>query len=199
MASVIRVDSVQGTNGAVHTLNGYNQRPGQIIECLASPCDGSSITGASGTYTWPNVTGIQAMTTSYASITGSGISYTPPAGTSRVIYEFSCSLGFADAHAISHWKLFIGGNEVVYGRVERGGYYPEDRAHLMWVFNIGGSTNNNTGRQSVWNTAKYIEWQARDYSGSNRRYYIHSSQYWDGGGAAGTYLMMPVLKITAIA
>jgi len=199
MASIIKVDTIQSSSSANLFVNGYPRQPGQIIECLASPCDGSSIVGASGTYTWPNVTGVQAMTTSYASITGSAITYTPPTGTSRVMYDFSCSLGWADAHAISHWRLYLAGSEVVYARVERGGYYPEDRAHLRWIFNIGGPDNTNTGRVSSWTTGKLMEWQARDYSGGNRRYYIHSSQYWDGGGAAGTYLMMPTLTITAIA
>ena len=133
MASVIRVDSIQGTNGANYMTNGYNQRPGQIIEYLTSPCDGSTVVGASGTYTWPNVTAYQAVTLSYATASGSGITYTPPAGASKVVYEFSCALGWADAHAISHWKLFINGNEVIYARHNRNGYYPEDKSIFRWV------------------------------------------------------------------
>jgi len=198
-ATVLKSNTIQSSAGTNYIVDGYPRMPGQVIEYLASPCDGSTITGASGSYVWPNVTGIQAMTTAYAVITGSSIMYTPPAGTSRVVYEFDCSLGWADAHAISHWRLYLAGVEVLYARVERGGYYPEDRARLRWIFNIGGVDNTNTGRVATWTTGRIIQWQARDYSGANRRYYIHSSQYWDGGGAPGTHLMMPTLSITAIA
>ena len=199
VSSNVRTNTIQGYGGTNYIVDGYPRMPGQVIEYLASPCDGSTITGASGSYTWPNVTGGQSMTTSYQVITGSSITYTPPIGTSRVIYDFDCSLGWADAHAISHWRLYLAGVEVVYARVERGGYYPEDRARLRWIFNIGGVDNTNTGRVATWTTGRTIQWQARDYSGGNRRLYIHSSQYWDGAGAAGVQFMMPTLSITAIA
>ena len=39
--------------------------------------------------TFPNVTATQALTTSHADITGSNITYTPPAGTTTVVYTFS--------------------------------------------------------------------------------------------------------------
>lgn len=199
MASNIRVDNISSANGTAHFVNGYPRRPGQIIEYLASPCDGSTVIGSSGTYTWPSVASFQAMTTSYAVISGSSIAYTPPAGASRVVYEFNCMLGWADAHAISSWRLYLDSVEVAYARTARSGYYPEDRAHLRWVFNIGGVDNTNVGRVAAWTAPKTIQWQARDHGGSNRRYYIHSSRYWDGADVGGVNFMMPVLSITAIA
>jgi hypothetical protein len=199
MASILRVDQIQSANGTPWMSSGYPQRPGQIIECLTSPCDGSTVSGASGVYAWPNVTGMQAITLSYATASGSNIYYTPPTGATKVMYEFSCAMGWADAHAISHWKLFLNGTEVYYARHNRNGYYPEDKSVYRWVFNIGGIDNTNTGRVSSWTTPKLIEMQVRDYGSSDRRYYLHSNQYWDGGGAAGTYFFMPVLTITAIA
>ena len=49
-----------------------------IKEQLAMICDGQNYTVSSGTYTPTNVTAAQALTTSYATVTGSELSYTPP-------------------------------------------------------------------------------------------------------------------------
>ena len=94
--------------------------PGQIIEVLTGVCDGNSATVKSGTYTFPSVTTGQGLTTSYADVTGSTITYTPPTGTSRVIYEFSHQLSWSNDHAISHWRLYIDGVEVTAARCRRG-------------------------------------------------------------------------------
>jgi hypothetical protein len=197
MASTIKVDNIQNSAGTNLFVNGYPRQPGQVLEILTGPCDGSTITVGSGSYTLPNVSATQSLTTTSTTVTGSSIVYVPPAGTTRVVYEFNCALGWADAHAISHWRLHLDGTEILYARTERGGYYPEDRADMKWVFAIGGSTNNNTGRVASWNTPKLIEWKARDYGASNRRLSVHTSVYWDGGAASN--LMMPILTITAIA
>ena len=57
------------------------QPKGAVIEQFMSPCDGSSITVQSGTYTVQNATGVQLLTTTYADVTGSVIDYTPPPET----------------------------------------------------------------------------------------------------------------------
>lgn len=196
MASILKVDELQNSAGQPILANGYLRRPGQIIETIAGVCDGSVAYGETGSYALQNVTGVQVLTTAYADATGSVISYTPPPGTSRVIYEYNAFLGWADAHAISHWKLFIDGTEVVYARTSRSGYYPEDRYTFMWVFSIG-SANTNTGAQQTWTNPKEIKWQVRDYSTGNRRYRLHNTTYWDGAG--GNQFSMPTIRITAIA
>ena len=197
MASIIKVDTIQASNGTPLLVNGYPTRPGQIIECLSSPCDGSTVVGLSGSYTWPSVIVGQSLTTTYADASGSSISYIPPSNATKVIYEYTANLGWNNAHAISHWRLYIDGIEVVYARTNRSGYYPEDKTTLKWVFNIGNSTDNNTGRQATWTTAKILKWQARDYGGSNARLRLHTTQYWDGGGT--DQFSMPILTLTAIA
>ena len=60
-----------------------------ITEMLSSPCNGSQVTVPSGTYTMADVTAIQVLTQTYVDISGSSISYTPPNGTTRVIYRLS--------------------------------------------------------------------------------------------------------------
>ena len=85
---------------------------GQILEKVSSVCDGSTVNG----YTFQNVSATQLFTTSYADVTGSSISYTPPAGTTQVVYEFNYMASFHDNHAIASLKFFIDSDEVVYGR-----------------------------------------------------------------------------------
>ena len=196
MASVLKVDTLKNNLNEDLLVNGYPRKPGQVIEYLSSPCDGSQVTVGSGTYTFPNVTGVQTSVTSYTDVTGSNISYTPPAGTTRVVYDFHYTMYWSDDHAISHWKFFIDANEVTYARFSRSGRYPEDRYSFVWSIAIGGSANTNTGRQATWTTAKTLKMQWRSYSTGNRRN-IHGTTYWDGGGS--TQFSMPILTIIAIA
>ncbi len=60
-----------------------------ILEVLTGTCDGRSVTVDSGTYTLPNVTGIQNISTTVLDVTGSSISYVPPSGTKYVSYKFN--------------------------------------------------------------------------------------------------------------
>ena len=80
---------------------------GIVKEQLAMICDGQNYTVSSGTYTPTNVTAAQALTTSYATVTGSELSYTPPSGTTCVVYDFTLQFAFYDAQGIGHFKFFI--------------------------------------------------------------------------------------------
>jgi hypothetical protein len=86
-------------------IGGY--RTGEIIEHIESVCDGSTVNGV----TFPTVTTTQLVnTTSYVDLTGSEITYTPPAGTDRVIYTFlfgSDSGGESDAHSLLRLLLNV--------------------------------------------------------------------------------------------
>ena len=196
MASVLKVDTLKNNLNEDLLVNGYPRKPGQVIEYLSSPCDGSSVTVGSGTYTFPNVTGVQTSVTSFTDATGSNISYTPPAGTTRVVYDFHYAMYWSEDHAISSWKFFIDANEVTYARFARSGRYPEDRYSFVWSIAIGGSANTNTGRQATWTTPKTLKMQWRSHSTGNRRN-LHGTTYWDGAG--GTQFSMPILTIIAIA
>jgi hypothetical protein len=196
MASTIKVDNIQNSTGQDLMVNGYPRQPGQIIEYLTSPCDGSSVTGLSGSYTWPNVTAAQTLSATSQVVTGSQISYTPPAGTSKVIYRFEYALNWVTEHAISHQRFFIDGVEVTSARMNRSGRYPEDKTSFEWPINIGGSATAATGRQASWTTPKTLSVQSRWYSASNNRN-AHATTYWDG--TSSVQFIMPVLTIIAIA
>ena len=196
MPSTLRVDDIKNNANQDLLINGYPRRPGQVIEYLSSPCDGSSVTVGSGTYTFPNVTSVVSPVYSYTDVTGSNITYRPPTGTSRVIYDFHYTMFWNHDHAISHFRFFIDNDEVTFARFSRSGRYPEDRYSFVWNIAIGGSPNVNTGRLASWNTLRTLKMQWRAYGSSNARS-LHGTNYWDGGSS--TQFSMPVLTIIAIA
>lgn len=194
--STLRVNNIDNTAGVDLLVNGYPRQPGQIIEYLSSPCDGSSVTVGSGTYTFQNVTGIQALTANvFNDINGSTIVYTPPAGTTRVIYKFYYAMGWDQDHAISYHKFFIDGVEVTNAKFNRSGRYPEDKYAFEWPIAIGGAATPASGRQATWTTPKTLKMQAADYGDSNSRF-LHSGNY---GQLSGSALSQPTLTIIAIA
>lgn len=194
--STLRVNNIDNTAGTDLFVNGYPRQPGQIIEYLSSPCDGSSVTVASGTYTFQNVTGRQNLTANvFNDNNGSVISYTPPAGTTRVIYRFTFSMGWDQDHAISYHKFYIDGVEVTNAKFNRSGRYPEDRYSFEWPIAIGGTATPASGRQATWTTPKTLKIMSADYGDSNSRF-MHSGNY---GQLSGDALSQPTLTIIAIA
>lgn len=201
--SVLGVRNIQHTNGtdamtiaSDGSVTFTQAGTGQILEVLAGICDGQSITVKSGTYTMPNITASQVLSTSYADIPGSQISYTPPAGTTQVIYEFMHTFAWSQDHCISHWKLFIDGTEVTKARKSLSGRYMEDQHNHTWVFPIGGTADSTTGRQATWTSAKTIKFQAREYGTSNGYDKLYATTYWDGVSA--NQFAIPMIRITAI-
>lgn len=196
MASNLKVDNIQNSVGTDLFVNGYPKRPGQIIEHLANVCDGSTVTGYSGTYVWPLVTTQQGTSTTYTTITGSAISYTPPPWATKVLYRFEFASYWISAHAINDYKFFIDSAEVVYARHNRSAQYQESRYAFEWAIGIGGSANTNTGRMASWTVPKTLSMQVRMYGSSNNNN-LHGTRYWDG--AESIQFSMPTLSIIAIA
>ena len=196
MASNLKVDKIQSTAGVDLLVNGYPKRPGQIIEYLSSPCDGSSVIGYSGTYTWPSVTTQQGTSTNYDTITGSSITYTPPSWATKVVYRFEFASYWITAHAINNYKFLIDSTEVYYARHSRSAQYQESRYAFEWAIAIGGASNTNTGRQATWTLPKTLSMQVRMYGGSNYNN-LHGTHYWDGND--GNFFSMPTLSLIAIA
>ena len=172
-------------------------QPGQVIEKISSICNGSSVTGASGSYTITDVTAPQYPGTTYEDIDGSVLAYTPPSGTNTVIYEFNFFIGYAGTTPpLGHFKFFVDSTEVTSAR--SGVYMYYDGLHKV---RVPLSLNNATadvanGKLGTWTSSKTLKVQARSYStaytlGINRIY------YWDG--AASTQNVKPTLEITSIA
>ena len=170
---------------------------GMPIEQIMSPCDGSSITVQSGTYTVQNVTGRQALTTTYTDVTGSVIDYVPPSGTQTVVYTFNFLFSAVDAHPIAHLKLFLDNDsgtptEVTNASSSFGAEnWHEGKYTVIWAFHIGGSDNDATGRRDTWTSPRTIKLQGKSQN-TNLEAELHYGEY-------NAVLMQPVIGITAIA
>ena len=170
-----------------------------VLEQFFTPCDGSTIATSAGNLTVPNVTAYQDTGESWADLTGSPITYTPPTGATQVIYSFDFHVLAFDTTGFAHFKLLIGGTEVTDSR--RNWYDPNGGGggrslYYSWGFNIGGTANAATGRQATWTSGKEIKWQIRDYS-SGHDTMPHRINYWEGADATDFYVK-PCVGITAI-
>lgn len=170
---------------------------GEILEVVSSVCDGSTVNG----YTFQNVTAIQDLSTTWGDINGSSISYTPPTGTTQVIYSFNYGQGFHYTHHnIASYIFIIDDFEVTYARSGFGANNAMSaRTTFTWTINIGGTTNTNTGRLSSWSGAKTLKMQAREHHSNNQTFLHTTGGYWDGGTNTNAQFSMPTLTITAIA
>ena len=171
-----------------------------ILEKIWVPCDGRTITTKSGNnMSISNVTGGQSFGgTSYSDCGGSNITYTPPTGTTLVIYEYAFQQSRQDSHAIGHYKFNIGGLGVVtnsYFSISANAQL-ENLIHFKFPINIGGSTNADTGQLASWGSSQALKLEGRRYGGSNAQY-IHQPEYSDGSGTARFH--QPCVGVTAIA
>ena len=172
---------------------------GIVKEQLVMLCDGNDYTVGSGTYTSTNVTAEQTMTTTSTDITGSSISYTPPSGTTMVIYKFVFSHNFHDTDHITHIKSYIDSDEVTSQRqsVQTYGAMNEEYHHTFLI-PIGGTADTATGRQATWTTAKTLKIQGRSFSTSFEAKF-HTIRNWDGANVdSSDMLRKPQLIITSL-
>jgi hypothetical protein len=171
-------------------------RPGQVIECLTGTCDGRTIVGLSGTYTWPDGTQ-HVPSTTYIDLNGSSLSYTPPAGTNHVKYELNFHASYyATTTPLFHLRFYYDGTEVTHGRMSRYMYYDDRNNYVIALSLNNGTESIAAGKIGTWNTAKIIKLQVRAYT-ANFRPDINSTHYFDGGGSRQH--VRPTLTITAIA
>lgn len=192
--STVTADTIQTGSGQSVLVNGYPTGPNRILEYVASPCDGSIVTVASGKYTFPNVTAQQGGSTTYQVVTGSDIYYCPPPGTREVRYQFTFCAYWQTSHAINDYKFYIGDNEILQARHNRSGEYIENRYRFEWTIPITGTNNYNTGTVATWHEAKRLYMTFRIYGGSNFSNH-HGTTYWDG--VAGNQFNIPILSIIA--
>jgi len=168
-----------------------------IIEMLSSPCNGSQVTVPSGTYTMADVTAVQSMTTSYADITGSSISYTPPSGTTRVVYKFFYHMRYDSSYGALHTKLFIDSDEVTDARATSYGNVLSIKNTFEYTINCNASSASTAqGDLTSWTTAKTLKLQGREYNSGNTSA-LHSLALWDGAGD-NTTVIPPILTIMAL-
>ena len=179
----------------------WGARPGRILEQFLLPCDGIPYTSRSGTYTPTAVTAGQDLTTTYGYISGSTITYTPPAGTKLIIYKFVMS-PTSVAAGIGFYKVELGGVDVTDSRQAIGDYYGygNGRRTFEWSFAIGGTANAATGRLNAfsdWSSGLVIKLKGKEYSASIDAA-VHGT-YYEDDGTFGNMFSRPLIGITAIA
>ena len=201
-----KLPGADGSSGQVLKTNGsgalsftsVNTNTGglQVLEQFLSPCDASVISLNQGNVTLADVTAGQQMTSSYVDITGSEITYTPPTGTTQVIYEFQLHCASHDNHGIGTIRLYLDGVWVSDAAFSWGAAsHFDSRICYRWGFNIGGTQNDATGRRADWNSGRTIKLQGREYGSSNESK-VHLTQYFDGGGT--DRFVRPCIGITAL-
>ena len=103
--------------GSGSGITGITTAASQILEQFYVPCNGYTVTTAHGTRTVETVSGVQNLTSSYADLTGSTITYRPPTGTTTVVYKFHFHHTYHDADGFGHYRFYIGSDEVTYARI----------------------------------------------------------------------------------
>ena len=202
-SSAVAVTGNLTTTGTV-TPGAY--RPGEVIEEISATCDGSTVSVLSGNYTITNVTTHQNGSTSYVTVNGSSISYTPPAGTKRVYYRFWYHYDVTENSGISHHIMQIDGTDV-YGSANcvSSNYASSNWHHAGFPISVeytidcdASSTSASAGQFTSWTSAKTLRTRYREYSGSYESR-LHRNTWWNGTSASGNYtLMKPHLTIRAI-
>ena len=179
-----------------------------LIEEIKACCDGSSYSVNSGTYTTENITGAQASTASHVKINGSAITYTPPAGTKYLLYNFRFLINplSNNSHSgHSSYKLHVGGTEITAARKHFSTNYHSSYGHgiqlfdMGFVFDLTAATNDvANGKFSDWTDAREIKVTGRHY---NSTYTLnwHGNKWRDGNTATGAYVLTrPILTLKAI-
>ena len=181
--------------------------PGEIIETISSSCDGSTVVVRSGSYVMANVTAVQNGTNTFTTITGSSISYTPPAGTKRVHYRFWYHFDVTENSGISNHILQIDGTEVYPSANTISSNYASTNWHhagfpvsVEYTINCDADSDDaNNGKFTSWTSPKTLRVQYREHSGSYESR-LHYNTWWAGSSASANYqIMKPHLTIQAIA
>ena len=177
-----------------------------VMEIIHGNCDGRSITVGSGTYTLPNVTTSQALSTGYADITGSSFTYTPPSGTKYVSYKFDFHWDATYSTGISHWKLLVDGTEITKAYQNYSNNYSGNHGHhhgafeatIYTVFDLTVSSDSAADAQfASWTSNKTIKVQGREYSSTYQAAAHYVEYHGSGATFGGQNWIPPILTIIA--
>lgn len=195
-----------GTAGQVLTSGGAAAAPSwsggatRVLEYVSAPCNGQTVLTSHGSRSVQNVgTAGYQLTTSYALLVGSMITYRPPTGTTTVIYRYAFQCSHHDSIAIAHFRFYIGTvgnyNEVTYARYTIRGTGFQNRVVFEWPIKIGGTASAAIGQLASWNSDLTMKMEARDYTNSYDTK-VNMTNNWDGAGT--DKFSMPTISITAL-
>ena len=174
---------------------------GPILEVLSSMCDGSTVTVSSGTYTFANITSGQYINATPIDLPGSSISYKPPSGTTKVIYEFQfhADRDSSDRPALIQCRFFIDNDEVVNAKIASGDMnnYYGNLINYKYVITCDENTEDaSKGKFTSWLNNKTLKIKIRSYNNDLYDAKVHETYYWEG--SVSSQLIIPSLTITAI-
>ena len=120
------------------------------------------------------------MTTTHTVINGSSINYTPPTGTSRVIYEFWVFMRDTDVSQFYTMRKSCG-TQVTNSRHT----WRESTANADWqtwiyskmILRVGVTENLAAGDVGTWTSSKTLDFTSREYSSSYEGRH-HSTNHW---------------------
>ena len=166
---IVTATSFAGSGAALTGISAGNTNAMQVLEEFFVPCDGTAVTTSQGSVAITNVTTNQLLTASLVTVTGSEISYQPPANTKIVVYSFEFGITYQDSNHISGFQLQLDG--VAVGKrlfTFRGRDNSYNMQHYSHGFRIesGVGADPDVGRVQSWNSAKTIRILARYWSNS---------------------------------
>ena len=172
------------------------------LEEIAGLCDGSTRACSFGTFSFPNITTNQTITTTGTpqDVLCTVISYQPPSGSIGVEISWTFFNAWGNSsHGIQHFQMLVDGTEILWSRKNTSGQYYERLNTFRWYFRIkndGSGVDTNDGSMGSWNSTKTIKWRSRAYA-SNDVSRFHYPTYWDGGGNSSGFYFMPLISIIA--
>ena len=195
---IVTATSFVGSGASLTGIAGFDPSNHMVLEEFCSPCDGSVIALQDGNHTLTMPSGSYDITNTFTDIVGSVFAYTPPSGTSQVVYDFRFFVSDdGGSGPILNFKLMLDSDEVTkYRRVLRASNACEREFSVRWGFNIGGSADTTVGRVASWTSAKTIKVQVNRYSSSYPGV-LHETNHWDAGGSSDMF-NAPTLSIKAI-
>ena len=186
------------------TLATTDIKQGQVLETITGVCDGRTVVVDSGSYTLGNVTAYQDTThTGWTDVTGSSISYTPPTGSTQVIFEFHLNLSTNAAtsdRAILLFKLLIDGVSVTSQDQAWGDSTSTYGENIFYrgIIDITGTDDVANGKLSSWTSNKTLKLQVVNYDTYAGRLHANYLGGLPGDVSVTDTLIKPRLKITSI-
>ena len=108
-----------------------------VLEIVQGSADGRTVTVNDNSYVLQNVTSKQFGTTSYATVTGSPITYTPPTDAKSILYRFDMKWGSRyntdntrGSAGISHYYIDIDGTVITKSKTTISGNYSGNHGSL---------------------------------------------------------------------